>query len=123
MGTNVSVSIDVANVVDAVEFYTQALECSQKKEYSESWVVVEFDGLDIHLLKREAGSQGAGGEKRHFNRHWTPVHLDFGVANVKEAAKRVEVHGGLVEEIKTSEQADIAHCADPYGNGFCLIRE
>jgi predicted enzyme related to lactoylglutathione lyase len=123
MSGQVSVSIDVDDIEQAVSFYTDALECGAKSVYSDQWVVLQCGGLDIHLLKKEVGTLGAGGEQRHFGRHWTPVHLDFGVDDIDEAMQRVKRSGGSVDDFAHSEAADIAHCADPFGNGFCVIRE
>jgi predicted enzyme related to lactoylglutathione lyase len=123
MSGKVSVSIDVADIGQAVSFYTNALECSIKSEYSDKWVVLERAGLDIHMLMKAEGTLGAGGEQRHFDRHWTPVHLDFGVDDIDDAMQRVKQSGGSVDDFSHGEAADIAYCADPFGNGFCVIRE
>lgn len=120
---SVSVSIDVNNVQVAIDFYSNALSCEVKTRYSENWVVVSSGALDIHLQHKEAGTLGAGDEKRHYTRHWTPVHLDFSVDDIRAVCKFVESHGGRVESQSFGQQADIAHCADPFGNGFCVIRE
>ncbi|MEM7017803.1 MAG: VOC family protein [Pseudomonadota bacterium] len=123
MSTNVSVSIDVPDVEQAINFYNQALNCEVKTKYSDSWAVVTLDNLDIHFLKKDAGTIGANNEQRHFSRHWTPVHLDFSTSDVAAALEIVKTFGGTVEKYESNESADIALCADPFGNGFCLIRE
>jgi predicted enzyme related to lactoylglutathione lyase len=123
MSSKVSISVDVSDLEQGVDFYVRALQCEQKARYSENWAVVSLDGVDIHLLKQNPGTLGAGAEKRHFDRHWTPVHLDFGVADVAAATEAVERCGGSVERQSSTAAADIACCADPFGNGFCVIRE
>jgi predicted enzyme related to lactoylglutathione lyase len=123
MVQTVSVSIDVSNIAIATDFYLQALGCVFKTKYSESWAVVSIAGVDIHFLERDAGTIAGGEQKRHYERHWTPVHLDFGVENVEPVLALVKEFGGSVENFITGDTADIAHCADPFGNGFCLIRE
>ena len=80
-----------------------------KSVYSETWVVLQCGGFDIHLLKKEVGTPGAGGEPRHFGRHWTPVHLDFGADDIDEAMLRVMRWGGSVDDFSHGEAADIAH--------------
>ena len=120
---SVSVSIDVNNVQLAIDFYTKALSCVFKTKYSESWAVVSIGVLDIHLQEKKAGTRGAGEEKRHYNRHWTPLHLDFGTDDISAVCDVVNENGGSVESKSFGETADIAHCADPFGNGFCVIRE
>lgn len=123
MEGRVSVSIDVGDCGAAVAFYTGALGCSPGKQYSDKWAVVSMGPLDIHIQEKSAGSTGAGEEQRRYSRHWTPVHLDFTVGDVRAAVEKVTRSGGTVEQQSFSEQADIAMCADPFGNGFCLIRE
>jgi len=120
---SVSVSVDVGDLERATNFYENALSCTLKKRYSETWAVISIGDIDIHLLEKEEGSMGAAAQKRDYGRHWTPVHLDFGVEDVETISNLVERHGGAVEGIEKTDAADIAFCADPYGNGFCLIRE
>ena len=123
MNNQVSVSIDVADLELAVDFYTNALGCEHKIKYTEKWEVVTLGSLDIHIQEKEAGTTGAGNDIRRYDRHWTPVHLDFGAADVRQACDAVQRYGGLVESQSFSDGADIAICSDPFGNGFCLIRE
>ncbi len=123
MDSKVSLSIDVGDIQQAPAFYTQALGCHFKTRYSDDWQVVEFGGLDIHLQEKAAGTVAAGEHRRDYQRHWTPVHLDFTVDDIRPACDAIEEAGGLVEDQSFSAQADIANCADPFGNGFCVIRE
>lgn len=123
MPHSVSVSIDVSDLTRATAFYVEALSCELKTRYSDTWAVLTIRGLDIHLLEKRAETIAAADEKRHYERHWTPVHLDFSVDNVEFAMKTVKQAGGSVDQYIAGESADIAHCADPFGNGFCLIRE
>lgn len=119
----VSVSIDVNDLKRATEFYTSALSCEMKTIYSDVWAVVAIGGLDIHLLEKDERTIAAAGQKRGYDRHWTPVHLDFSVEKVEVVMQMVQQQGGTVEGHEIGENAEIAHCADPFGNGFCLIRE
>lgn len=118
-----SVSIDVDDIDKAVNFYTEVLGCVLKTRYSEDWIVVSAGALDLHLQAKAAGSRGAGAEERHYQRHWTPVHLDFSVDDIRPLCQVIEQNDGLVEKQTFAEAADIAECADPFGNGFCVIRE
>ena len=123
MNSKVSVSIDVPDMGQALDFYTQALGCDFEKKYSGEWQVVSLDSLDIHLQKKEAGTIGAGEHRRDYERHWTPVHLDFTVDDIHPVCAAIVKFGGRVESQSFTEHADIACCADPFGNGFCVIRE
>lgn len=123
MSFKASISIDVADMERALEFYTQALGCEFKARYADAWQVVTSAGLPIHLQQKAAGTIAAGTHQRDYQRHWTPVHLDFTVMDIRPVCTAIEAHGGSVEGQSFAEQADIAHCADPFGNGFCVIRE
>lgn len=123
MGNRVSISIDVADMEQALSFYTKALSCAFKKKYTDGWQVIVLGGVDIHLQQKDAGTPATGEHRRDYARHWTPVHLDFTVADIRPVCTAIEKCGGSVEKQSFSEQADIANCADPFGNGFCVIRE
>jgi predicted enzyme related to lactoylglutathione lyase len=59
---------------------------------------------------------------RDFGRHWTPVHLDFIVADLDAAVARLIALGGSLDrEIGLRDYGRIAAMADPFGNGFDLI--
>ena len=118
-----TVSIDVSDMKQAIEFYTQALGCEFKKKYTDEWQVVTAGSLDLHIQQKEEGSIAAADHRRDYSRHWTPVHLDFIVDDIKPACDAVEKFGGTVEKQSFSEVADLANCADPFGNGFDFIRE
>jgi predicted enzyme related to lactoylglutathione lyase len=61
-------------------------------------------------------------EVRHYARHWTPVHLDFVVADLDAAVGTAVSAGATVEgEPATHAWGRIAHLADPFGHGLCLI--
>src|SRR3546814_20497259 len=75
------------------------------------------------ILKPAGSATGpGGGDFRHYNRHWTPVHPDFSVADLGDAIARARAAGAVQE----GETLDLpygrqAMFADPFGNGFCLI--
>ncbi len=58
---------------------------------------------------------------RAYARHWTPVHVDFYVEDVDVITPEVVRLGGTVESTKSGDWGKAAFCADPYGNGFCLL--
>ncbi len=123
MSKALSISIDVGEVERAAHFYERALGCERKVRHSARWLVLTMNGLDIHLQEQLAGTIGAANQERSYARHWTPIHLDFGVTDVQTEMGAVRRHGGTVEGYNADGSAEIAHCADPFGNGFCLIRE
>ena len=79
----------------------------------------------FYLLVKPAGSvvSPASGERRRYGRHWTPVHLDFVVADVDAAVERALAAGATLDDpAATHSWGRIAHLADPFGNGFCLLQ-
>ncbi len=81
-------------------------------------------GAPIYLLSNAAGSTPFPGskEKRHYSRHWTPVHLDF-VSDLESSANRAQAAGASVESaIETHPWGRIARLADPFGSGFCPLQ-
>ena len=82
---------------------------------------VVFD--DPSVLRKEAGSIGAGGQRRTYERHWTPVHLDVVVNDVDAAVRRAVRAGAVLEQdVRINVWGKIAMLADPFGHGFCLIQ-
>jgi predicted enzyme related to lactoylglutathione lyase len=62
-------------------------------------------------------------DKRDYGRHWTPVHLDFVVHDIRAAVERALGAGATLErEVKTHAYGHLALLADPWGNGFCLLQ-
>ncbi len=60
---------------------------------------------------------------RHYDRHWTPVHLDFAVEDIEAAVARVVAAGATVEaQISQHPYGKLAVLADPFGHGFCFLQ-
>ncbi len=108
----ISVSIDVSNLKQAEIFYIEALGCKKLRDQG-SMAVLSVENCDIYLQEKAAG----------YGRHWTPIHLDFLCENVDEVVEKILKLGGSHEGGESAEWGAIAHCADPFGNGFCLINE
>lgn len=122
MSHSISITIDVADLASAIDFYTKALSCELKTKHSDDWAELTSGGTSINVLEKPAGSIAAAAHKRNYDRHWTPVHIDFSVEDVADTADRVKQHNGVVEGHVVSEDTDFAHCSDPFGNGFCLVK-
>lgn len=118
----VSICIDVPDLKGATTFYCDALGCSIDKEQA-SHNTLSVGGTTLHLSLKEGGTDatGTGSCARSYERHWTPVHLDFDVDDVDAAVVEVKRLGGTVEGLKRGEWGAAAFCADPFGNGFCLL--
>src|SRR5439155_1741499 len=62
------------------------------------------------------------GSLRDYRRHWTPVHLDWPVAELDAAVGRAQAAGATLEGgIREKKWGRLAILADPFGNGFCLL--
>ncbi len=119
----ISVCIDVPEVAIATEFYTKALECelvSKTKQYTELVV----DGLTIYLGENASGTNPLikGKAVRNYERHWTPIHLDFHVTDLDKSISLIEELGGTKEGERSGDWGSVVFCADPFGNGFCVLQ-
>ena len=119
----ITVCIDVSDLARATTFYCDALGCSLRTT-QDTHHTLDADGTTVHLSLKAEGTPGTPlpGTERTYARHWTPVHLDFDVEDLDSVTTAVERLGGRVEETKRGDWGAAAFCADPFGNGFCLIR-
>jgi hypothetical protein len=79
----------------------------------------------LYLLVKAAGTavSPASSDRRRYARHWTPVHLDFAVPDVEKAVAAALAAGATQDGApETHAWGRIAHMADPFGHGFCLIQ-
>lgn len=123
MTARLLVNIDVDDLDRAAAFYTAAFGLHVGRRLGPH--AVELLGADsaIYLLAQRAGSRGAGGDLRRYDRHWTPVHLDIVVDDVEAALRQALAAGAAAEgEIKTHSWGRIVTVADPFGHGICLLQ-
>ena len=120
--TTVKICIDVADLDEAGAFCCQALQCTEVGRNSQT-VKLTAGGNELYLILRPEGSMPflAATEGRSFARHWTPVHLDFSVEDVGRSTSEITRLGGIVEGQESGDWGSLTRCADPFGNGFCLI--
>jgi predicted enzyme related to lactoylglutathione lyase len=123
---SVSVCVDVPDLVEAVRFYCSAFGFSKSSEPVPGVVVLRAGDTDICLLAKRAGSRASNRttETRHYERHWTPVHLDVHVDDLKVALTKALAAGATREQVfENPEHGSVAFCSDPFGHGFCLIEK
>ena len=116
--------IEVSELALGMNFYCDGLGLSLKRQLSPRWVELQGAGTPIYLLgnRPETADLGSTSATRSFERHWTPVHLDFVVTSLDEMVKRLLDFGATRDQaIKEREYGRIANMADPFGNGFDLI--
>lgn len=121
----VLVNIDVDDLGKAVTFYSSALGLMTGRHLGADIVEMVGGSSPICLLQKPAGTNAsvATRRKRDYRRHWTPVHLDFVVNDVREAVQRAVSAGATLEgEIQSFVWGDMGRMADPFGHGFCLIQ-
>ncbi|WED27598.1 hypothetical protein L3V77_05015 [Vibrio sp. DW001] len=125
MMIKISVSIDVSDLKKAEAFYVEALGCKKVRDQGAIMVVLSVENAEIYLQEKQVGSKPlvSSNVVRDYERHWTPVHLDFLCNNVNERVSKIRELGGSHEGGESGEWGSIAHCSDPFGNGFCLINE
>ena len=118
----VLVCIDVGDLERGIDFYTRGLGLALGRRHGAEWVELTGAPVPVMLIANPAGSRACATATRSYDRHWTPVHLDFVVDDVKAAVDRAEAAGAKREgEIQVRSWNSIAYMADPFGNGFDLI--
>jgi predicted enzyme related to lactoylglutathione lyase len=119
------INIDVDDVEEAIRFYTSALPLRLGRRFGPDFVELLGVEVPIYLLMKPAGSApflGAPGA-RDYHRHWTPVHLDFAVADLEAALRQAEAAGARREGgITAAVWGRMVQLADPFGNGLCLLQ-
>lgn len=121
---NLLLNIDVPDMEQGIAFYTAALGLAVGRRFDEDFVELVGCDVPLYLLRKDAGTRigPAGGDRRRYDRHWSPVHPDFVVEEMETAIARAAA-AGAVQEGETCEApyGRLALFADPFGHGFCLI--
>jgi predicted enzyme related to lactoylglutathione lyase len=121
---SVSVSVDVPSLEEGIRFFAQAFGFEKVSEPYPGVAVIRAGGAQLLLLAKRAGTRPcpAAGATRHYDRHWTPVHIDFHVDEFRSSLAQVISAGATQEQLfEIQGRPSIAFCSDPFGHGFCLI--
>ena len=96
MSPQISISIDVPDMTKAIAFYSKALACTVVRE-GEKISQLSADNIKIYLFNKAAGTNPLirGTSSRQYDRHWTPVHLDFIISNIEQVLPLVKENGGF----------------------------
>jgi len=124
MAMEVLANIDVDDLEKGIVFYTQALGLKVGRRFAKEAAELLGASAVIYLLVKASGTPASSvmHQKREYRRHWTPVHLDFVVPEIRAATAAAVAAGAVLEgEIETHKWGHIAHLADPFGHGLCLI--
>jgi catechol 2,3-dioxygenase-like lactoylglutathione lyase family enzyme len=122
---NIRICIDVNDMERAVAFYTEGLGLRCGRRFQGGFVELLGAGSPIDLLLQTEGSRpiADSAATRSFQRHWTPVHLDFVVDDIDAAVSRLLQHGAVLEQPVTDRVwGRIAGLADPFGHGIDLLQ-
>ncbi len=124
MNIRYSVSIDVPLIAEGLRFYRDALGFSEINRPVATYVILKCGEAQIGLIEKAAGTKPAKGtdEVRRYERHWTPVHIDFHVDDFEAfLAKAVKAGAKCEQKFDGGARPPIAFCSDPFGNGFCVL--
>jgi predicted enzyme related to lactoylglutathione lyase len=116
--------IEVTEPARGLSFYCEGLGLKLKRQLSPRWFELTGANLPVFLLANRPEFADLGGRKvqRSYERHWTPVHLDFIVDDLDATVPRLIALGGSLDRpVKNRDYGRIANMADPFGNGFDLI--
>jgi predicted enzyme related to lactoylglutathione lyase len=125
MGMQVLVNVDVDDLDKATRFYQVAFGLKIGRRFGANGVEMLGSCAPIYLLVKAAGTFAAGvtTQRRNYDRHWTPVHLDFVVEEIDSAVRQAMDAGARAESpVSTHAWGRLALMADPFGNGFCFVQ-
>lgn len=118
-------NIDVDDLEKAIHFYQSAFGLEIGRRFGAEFVEMLGGSAPIYLLLKASGTAptSATAESRHYDRHWTPVHLDFVVEDLESAVQRALKAGARLEApVSTPKWGKLALMADPFGHGFCFLQ-
>jgi predicted enzyme related to lactoylglutathione lyase len=119
------VNIDVDDLGKAVRFYAAAFGLEVGRRFGDFGVEMLGSSAPLYLLTKDEGTPAAGttAQRRTYERHWTPVHLDFVVDDIELAVAQAVTAGAQLERPTTTHTwGRLALMADPFGHGFCFLQ-
>ena len=120
------VNIDVDDLDGAIRFYESAVGLRLGRRLFEG-TVAEMLGASspIYLMMKQPNSSPSAhtSQLRDYQRHWTPVHLDFIVQDLALAIARAAKAGAKLEgEPQSFSWGRQATMSDPFGHGLCFLQ-
>jgi catechol 2,3-dioxygenase-like lactoylglutathione lyase family enzyme len=119
--TTILICIDVDNAELAVRFYRDGLGLTLLAS-GPGWAKMAL-GDQIFILGIPWSKEGP--VPHDYQRHWTPLHLDFVVDDFDAAVERALRAGATLDRpvLRRADRGDMANMSDPSGNGFDLIQK
>ena len=122
---NFLVNLDVDNLEKAIRFYSSALGLKVGRRFGAFGVEMLGSSAPIYLLVKSPGTPASDttSQRRSYERHWMPAHLDFVVEEIEPAVQKAVSAGAQLEKaIATHKWGKLALMADPFGHGFCFVQ-
>jgi predicted enzyme related to lactoylglutathione lyase len=119
------INLDVDDLEEAIRFYTAAFDLTVSRRFGAVGVEMLGSSAPICLLVKSSGSPAADTtpQRRSYQRHWTPVHLDFVVNEIEPAIEKAVLAGARLEQPVTIHKwGKLALMGDPFGHGFCFVQ-
>lgn len=120
----ITVSVDVPSIEVGLKFFSEAFGFVETSRPHPGYAMISLGDSTIGLLTKPAGSKPAKGSEdvRKYERHWTPVHIDFRVEDFEGTLKKAIKAGAIAEqEHRVTGYPPVAFCCDPFGHGFCIV--
>jgi predicted enzyme related to lactoylglutathione lyase len=120
----VNVSVDVPSLEAGLDFYSKVFGFAETARPFPQMAILDGNNVTICMHEKASGTESSvpGSPKRIYDRHWTPVHLDFHVHDFDGCLEKLKAARGKIEaEYRTQGPRPAAFCSDPFGNGFCVI--
>ena len=111
---SVHVSIDVPELEAGLRFYGEVFGFVETVRPFQTMAILDANNVSVCMHEKAAGSKSAtaGSERRRYERHWTPVHLDLHVEDFDAVLSKVRAQGGAIEnEFRTQGPRPAAFCA------------
>lgn len=122
---NFLVNLDVDDLEKAVDFYSLVFALKIGRRFGTFGVEMLGSSAPIYLLLKASSTRASDttSQRRTYERHWTPIHLDFVVEEIESAVQKAIAAGAQLEKpVATHKWGKLALMADPFGHGFCFVQ-
>ena len=119
-------NIDVPDLERAITFYENGVGLRLRRRLFEGTVAEMLGGSSpVYLMEKQPNSSPSAytSQRRDYQRHWTPVHLDFVVPDLAMAIERALQAGATLEgDPQSFVWGRQAVMSDPFGHGLCFVQ-